>query len=81
MRKNERIDQLVGEHAEKLSARLQAHREQLFPPNAQRELRKFTSGEVADLLGVKDAYLRKLSLDGKGPSPETRKGIICRWSR
>ncbi len=74
MRKNERIDQLVGEHAEKLSARLQAHREQLFPPNAQRELRKFTSGEVADLLGVKDAYLRKLSLDGKGPSPETRAG-------
>ncbi len=39
-----RIDQLVGEHAEKLSDRLQAHREQLFPPNATKELRKFTSG-------------------------------------
>lgn len=69
-----RIDQLVGEHAEKLSDRLQAHREQLFPPNASKELRKFTSGEVADLIGVKDAYLRKLSLDGKGPSPEIRAG-------
>jgi chromosome partitioning protein len=69
-----RIDQLVGEHAEKLSDRLQAHREQLFPPNATKELRKFTSGEVADLIGVKDAYLRKLSLDGKGPSPEIRAG-------
>jgi chromosome partitioning protein len=69
-----RIDQLVGEHAEKLSDRLQAHREQLFPPNATKELRKFTSGEVADLIGVKDAYLRKLSLDGKGPRPEIRAG-------
>jgi chromosome partitioning protein len=69
-----RIDQLVGEHAEKLSERLKAHREQLFPPNATKELRKFTSGEVADLIGVKDAYLRKLSLDGKGPSPEIRAG-------
>ena len=70
----ERIDQLVGMHAELLSERLQAHREQLFPPNARKEMRKFTSGEVADLLGVKDAYLRKLHLEGKGPEPEIRAG-------
>ena len=69
-----RIDKLVGGHALALSERLQAHRAQLFPPDARRELRKFTSGEVADLLGVKDAYLRKLDLEGKGPSPETRAG-------
>ncbi|WP_265502405.1 plasmid partitioning protein RepA [Paracoccus beibuensis] len=69
-----RIDKLVGDHARALSERLQAHREQLFPPNAKRVLRKFTSGEVAELLGVKDAYLRKLDLDGRGPSPETRAG-------
>ncbi|GHG30527.1 hypothetical protein GCM10017322_31710 [Paracoccus aerius] len=69
-----RIDKLVGTHAAALSERLHAHREQLFPPDAKRELRKFTSGEVADLLGVKDAYLRKLDLEGKGPSPETRAG-------
>ena len=69
-----RIDQLIGDHALRLSERLQAHRAQLFPPNAQKELRKFTSGEVAELLGVKDAYLRKLHLDGKGPSPEIRTG-------
>ncbi len=70
----ERIDQLVGDHAQRLSERLQAHRAQLFPPDARRSLRKFTSGEAADLLGVKDAYLRKLHLDGRGPSPETRAG-------
>jgi len=69
-----RIDQLIGDHALRLSERLQAHRAQLFPPDARKELRKFTSGEVADLLGVKDAYLRKLHLDGKGPSPEIRAG-------
>ncbi len=70
----DRIDLLVGDHAERLSAQLQAHRQQLFPPDAKRELRKFTSGEVADLLGVKDAYLRKLHLDGRGPEPEIRVG-------
>ncbi|WP_424988356.1 plasmid partitioning protein RepA [Microbulbifer sp. S227A] len=72
--RGERIDLLVGEHAKLLSERLQAHRAQLFPPDAKRVLRKFTSGEAADLLGVKDAYLRKLHLDGRGPSPETRAG-------
>ncbi|MFD1343981.1 plasmid partitioning protein RepA [Litorisediminicola beolgyonensis] len=74
MTKPERIDQLVGDHAARLSERLQAHRAQLFPPNARKELRKFTSGEVAALLGVKDAYLRKLHLDGRGPSPEIAPG-------
>jgi len=71
---NERIDRLVGEHAAKLSERLMAHRAQLFPPNASKTLRRFTSGEVASLLGVKDAYLRKLSLEGRGPQPETGSG-------
>lgn len=73
-KQSERIDHVVGRHAQVLSERLQAHRAQLYPPNASKVLRKFTSGEVADLLGVKDAYLRKLHLDGKGPSPEIRTG-------
>ena len=37
-------------------------------------MRKFTSGEAAALLGVNDSYLRKLHLDGKGPSPEVSSG-------
>ncbi|MCU0912033.1 MAG: plasmid partitioning protein RepA [Rhodobacteraceae bacterium] len=74
MGRQERIDRLVGEHALRLSERLQAHRQQLFPPNARRSLRKFTSGEVAQLLGVTDAYLRKLNLEGRGPAPETGPG-------
>ncbi|MFQ6776003.1 plasmid partitioning protein RepA, partial [Cereibacter sphaeroides] len=74
MQVKERIDRLVGDHAARLSERLMAHRAQLFPPNARKELRRFTSGEVAALLGVKDAYLRKLSLEGRGPQPETGPG-------
>ncbi|RLL62992.1 plasmid partitioning protein RepA [Paenirhodobacter hankyongi] len=74
MTEQTRIDRLVGEHAAKLSERLLAHRAQLFPPDAHKQLRRFTSGEVADLLGVKDAYLRKLSLEGRGPQPETGPG-------
>lgn len=74
MQPKTRIDKLVEGHALALSERLQTHRAQLFPPDARRQLRKFTSGEVAELLGVKDAYLRKLDLEGKGPSPETRTG-------
>ena len=69
-----RIDQLVGQHAANLSEQLQAHRQQLYPPDTKRVMRRFTSGEVAQLLGVKDAYLRKLHLEGRGPEPEIRSG-------
>jgi chromosome partitioning protein len=74
MQGKERIDRLVAEHAKALSERLIAHRAQLFPPDAQKALRRFTSGEVAALLGVKDAYLRKLGLEGRGPQPQTGAG-------
>jgi len=74
VRPQERIDQLIGRHAEMLSDRLQAHRAQLFTPDAKKTLRTFTSGEVAQLLGVTDAYLRQLNLEGRGPSPEVRAG-------
>jgi chromosome partitioning protein len=64
------IHELVGSHARELSSKLQAHRLQLFPPEAQKILRKFASGEVAKLIGINDGYLRRLSLEGKGPQPE-----------
>lgn len=64
------IHKLVGEHARELSEKLQAHRIELFPPSAHKTLRRFTSGEAADLIGVDAGYLRRLSLEGKGPQPE-----------
>ena len=68
---NQAIHTLIAAHARGLSARLQAHRLQLFPPSAHKTLRKFSSGEAAKLIGVNDGYLRRLSLEGKGPQPET----------
>jgi len=42
-----------------------------FPPDAVRAMRKFSSTEVAELLGVTEAYIRQVSLKGQGPEPET----------
>lgn len=64
------INELVGAHARELSARLQAHRLQLFPPEAKKTLRRFSSLEAAKLIGVNDGYLRRLSLEKKGPTVE-----------
>ena len=68
------IDRLIAEHAALLSAKLRQQRSALWPAGARKTLRRFTSGEVARLLGVNDAYLRRLHLDGRGPQPEIRPG-------
>lgn len=59
----------IARHAAALSGQLRALGRTLFPPSANKELRSFTSGEVARILGVSDGYLRQLSLDGLGPAP------------
>jgi chromosome partitioning protein len=64
------IHDLIAGDAHQLSAKLQAHRKKLFPPEAKKSLRRFSSGEAAKLIGINDGYLRQLSLDGKGPQPE-----------
>ena len=60
----------ITRRADALSRRLRAVGERVFPPTAQKSLRSFTSGEVAEIVGVSDGYLRQLSLDGLGPVPE-----------
>lgn len=64
------IHDLIAKDAHELSAKLQALRLKLFPPEARKTLRRFSSGEAAKLIGINDGYLRQLSLDGKGPAPE-----------
>ncbi len=71
---HEDLNAVIRQHAEWLAQQLHAQRESLFPPDAAKSMRKFTSGEAAALLGVNDSYLRKLHLDGKGPSPELTPG-------
>jgi chromosome partitioning protein len=68
------IHTLIASHAHDLSGKLQQHRHQLFPPTARKQLRRFTSGEVAALVGLDDGYLRRLSLEGKGPQPDVSAG-------
>jgi chromosome partitioning protein len=65
------ISQLIAGHAEALSQKLQALRLKLFPPTAQKPLRQFGIAEAAKFLGVSAGYLKNLSLEGKGPVPET----------
>ncbi|MGX9353394.1 plasmid partitioning protein RepA (plasmid) [Shimia sp. W99] len=70
----EDLNAVIRAHSEWLANQLHSQRESLFSPGEQKAMRKFTSGEVATLLGVGDSYLRKLHLDGKGPSPELTAG-------
>ncbi|ABC93042.1 UNVERIFIED_ORG: chromosome partitioning protein [Rhizobium etli] len=65
------VDETIGEQADLLSSQLQSMSEALFPPSSQKILRKFTSGEAARLMGVSDSTLRKMTLAGEGPQPET----------
>ncbi|CAM5338372.1 chromosome partitioning protein [Aquamicrobium terrae] len=65
------VDDVIGAHAELLGSQLHSISEALFPPAASKALRKFTSGEAAKLIGVSDSTLRKMSLAGEGPQPET----------
>ncbi len=67
---NETTSQRITRQASALSDRLRAVGELAFPPLAEKSLRSFTSGEVAQIVGVSDGYLRQLSLDGLGPMPE-----------
>jgi chromosome partitioning protein len=62
--------EIIRTHANELSEQLNIQRKKMFPPVAQKTLRKFTSGEAAKLIGVADAYLRQLALEGKGPQAE-----------
>jgi len=64
----------ITRHATALSAQLRALSAALFPPTSSKTLRSLTSGEVARVLGVSDGYLRQLSLDGLGPSPDLGAG-------
>lgn len=60
----------VGQYAALLSAQLNALRERMYPPQAQKSLRKFTAPESARLLGIAESTIRQMSLDGEGPDPE-----------
>jgi chromosome partitioning protein len=68
------VDDAIRADAQALSGELFNLRARLFPPSSSKELRQFSSGEAAALIGVSDAYLRQLSLAGEGPTPHQTSG-------
>ena len=65
-----KITAVIAEDGSALSQELNSLRKTLFPPESQKVLRSFSSGEAAKLIGIADGYLRQLSLGGKGPPPD-----------
>jgi chromosome partitioning protein len=63
------MTEVIAADGAALSEELQAMRSALFPPVSRKTLRSFSSVEAAKLIGIADAYLRQLSLNGKGPQP------------
>ncbi|TDQ60433.1 chromosome partitioning protein [Maritalea mobilis] len=63
------VDKILR-HAEMLSNQLQNLRERMYPPQAQKSLRRFMTPEVAKLTSISESSLRTLSIEGKGPTPE-----------
>lgn len=55
----------IERDAKRLTNALNAHIRRSFSPEDKKTLRRFTSGEAADLLGISQTYLRKLHHDGK----------------
>lgn len=64
------FDDRILEQGAEISRRLNQLRQEKFPPNATKTLRSFSLAEVAHYLGVSQNNLKRIHLEGKGPSPE-----------
>lgn len=59
----------IVRHASLLSSHLQARRQQMYPPDAQKSLRFFMTHEVSKLTSIPESTLKLMSNEGKGPVP------------
>lgn len=57
----------IVRHAGMLSSHLQARRQQMYPPDAQKSLRYFMTHEVSRLTSIPESTLKLMSNEGKGP--------------
>lgn len=60
----------ITRHSHLLAAQLQSLRSQMYPPEAKKTLKTFTSREAATMVGVAKSTLRQMSLDGESAAPE-----------
>jgi len=61
----------ILEQGEQISKKLHLLSVQQFPDHGKKGLRSFSLAEVATYLGVSQSHLKKLHLEGKGPTPAT----------
>ena len=73
-----KITAVIAEDGSALSQELNSLRKTLFPPESEKGLRSFSSGEAAKLIGIADGYLRQLSLGRKGLPPDIGVGVADR---
>lgn len=66
------FDQTIWEDSQALGSQLQVLRERLFPPEAKKELRTFSTAEAAKLIGLTESYIRNLASTEDGPIAEKR---------
>lgn len=62
-------EEKIMRHADLLSSQLQTIRQKMYPPQAQKSLRRLMTHEVSKLTSIPEATLRILSNEGKGPVP------------
>ena len=65
------FDEIILQQGELISDKLNLLRIEHYPPNAVKGLRSFSLAEVAYFLGVTQSNVKKLHLEGKGPTPTT----------
>ena len=68
------INTRIRRNAETLSEALESHMLKVFAPDARKELRRFSAGEAAELLGISTSFLRKLHFDNKVVDIQTSPG-------
>jgi chromosome partitioning protein len=61
--------QRIVRHAGVLSNQMQALRERMYPPHAEKALRRFMTNEVSKLTSIPESTLKTMSIEGKGPIP------------
>ncbi|NVK58436.1 MAG: plasmid partitioning protein RepA [Alteromonadaceae bacterium] len=69
-----RINERIRMNAENIALALENHMMTAFAPDARKELRLFSAGEAADLLGISASFLRKLHFDDKIEDVQTSAG-------
>ncbi len=69
-----RINERIRTNAENIASALENHMLTAFAPDARKELRLFSAGEAAELLGISASFLRKLHFENKIADVQTSAG-------